>query len=159
MKLERVISGGQTGADRAGLIAARAAGIATGGWMPKGFRALDGGRPEFAELYGIREHTSDRYPPRTALNVKDSDATLRFATDWDSPGERLTLELCERYGRPHFEVTPGNSTTPANVVDWIERAGVRVLNVAGNSARTSPRIEAFAVAFLTEVFQLLRAAD
>ncbi len=159
MKLERVISGGQTGADRAGLIAARAAGIATGGWMPKGFRALDGARPEFAELYGIREHTSDRYPPRTALNVKDSDATLRFAIDWDSPGERLTLELCERYGRPHFEVTPGDSPAPTDVVDWLIQTGARVLNVAGNSARTSPGIEAFAITFLAEVFQLLRDAD
>ncbi|VTR95901.1 Uncharacterized protein OS=Pelobacter propionicus (strain DSM 2379) GN=Ppro_0225 PE=4 SV=1: MoCo_carrier [Gemmata massiliana] len=156
MELERVISGGQTGADRAGLIAARAAGIATGGWMPKGFRALDGTHPEFAALYGVREHASDRYPPRTALNVKDSDATLRFATDWDSPGERLTLELCERYGRPHFEITPDDSTTPADVADWIRQSGVRILNVAGNSARTSPGIEAFTIAFLAEVFQLLR---
>ena len=100
MILERVISGGQTGADRAGLAAAKAAGIATGGWMPKGFRALDGPHAEFAAIYGIQEHTSDRYPPRTALNVKESDATLRFATDCNSPGEVLTLQMCKRYGKP-----------------------------------------------------------
>ena len=159
MKLERVISGGQTGADRAGLVAARSAGIATGGWMPKGFRALDGARPEFADLYGVREHASDRYPPRTALNVKESDATLRFATDWDSPGEKLTGELCERYGRPHFAVAPDASIAPADVVDWLVRNNVRVLNVAGNSERTAPGIEAFVTAFLAEVFRLLRAPD
>ena len=93
--LERVISGGQTGADRGALAAAKAAGIPTGGWMPAGFRALDGEHPEFAELYGVREHADPRYPPRTALNVKESDATLCFATDWDSPGEVLTRRMCE----------------------------------------------------------------
>ena len=157
MLLDRVISGGQTGADRAALAAAKAAGVATGGWMPKGFRAQDGPRPEFAELYGVREHASDRYPPRTALNVKESDATLRFATDWDSPGEVLTLQLCERYGRPQVEVTPGGAISPADVAEWLARNNVRVLNVAGNAERTSPGIEAFVTAFMAEVFRLLRA--
>src|SRR5215218_8279904 len=106
MRLERVISGGQTGADRAALVAARAAGIPTGGWMPKGFRAHDGEHPDFAERYGVLELTSTRYPPRTALNVKESDATLRFATDWNSSGEVLTLELCLRMKKPHLAVTP-----------------------------------------------------
>ena len=159
MQLERVISGGQTGADRAGLVAARAAGIPTGGWMPKGFRAQDGPRPEFAELFGVKEHASARYPPRTALNVKESDATLRFATDWNSPGEVLTQRMCERYGRPHLEVSPGDATAPADVAEWLVRNNVRVLNVAGNTERTSPGIGAFVTAFLGEVFRLLRDAD
>jgi hypothetical protein len=156
MILERVISGGQTGADRAGLAATKPAGIATGGWMPKGFRAQDGSHPEFAELYGIQEHASDRYPPRTALNVKESDATIRFATDWSSPGEVLTLEMCERYGKPQLEVTPGGQVSPADVAAWLVENNVRVLNVAGNAERTSPGIEAFVVAFMMEVFRILR---
>ncbi len=156
MQLERVISGGQTGADRAALVAAKAAGIATGGWMPRGFRAHDGLRPEFADLYGVREHASERYPPRTALNVKESDATLKFATEWDSPGEVLTRRMCERYGRPQLEVTPGGDVTPSDVAAWLVRTGVRVLNVAGNAERTSPGIEAFVITFMTEVFGLLR---
>jgi|SRR5579883_2362442 len=155
MPLKRVISGGQTGADRAALAAAKAAGIPTGGWMPKGFRALDGARPEFAELYGVQEHMSDRYPPRTALNVKDSDATIRFATAWDSAGEVLTLNMCERYSKPHLDVTPGEKVTPADVAAWILANDIRVLNVAGNTERTSPGIEAFVTAFLSEVFRLL----
>ena len=159
MVLERVISGGQTGADRAALSAAKAAGIATGGWMPKGFRAHDGPRPEFAELYGVHEHASTRYPPRTALNVKESDATLRFATDWDSPGEVLTQRMCDRYHKPHLDVSPGGTLTPADVANWIVQTGVRVLNVAGNAERTSPGIETFVTAFLSEVFGLLRAAE
>ena len=159
MYIQRIISGGQTGADRAALVAAKAAGIATGGWMPKGFRAQDGPRPEFATLYGIREHASDRYPPRTALNVKESDATLRFATDWDSPGEVLTSRMCSRYGKPQLEVTPGGELTPEVVAEWIVRNNVRVLNVAGNTERTSPGIETFVSNFLAEVFRLLRASS
>jgi hypothetical protein len=159
MILERVISGGQTGADRAALAAAKATGIATGGWMPKGFRAQDGPRPEFATMYGVQEHASDRYPPRTALNVKESDATLRFATDWDSPGEALTLQMCERYGKPRLEVTPGGDLTPADVAAWLAGNNVRVLNVAGNTERISPGIEAFTVAFLAEVLRVLRERE
>lgn len=157
MRLERVISGGQTGADRGGLIAAKAAGLRTGGWMPKGFLAHDGLRPELADLYGVQEHDSPKYPPRTALNVKESDATIRFATDWKSPGEVLTLKLLERYGRPHFAVTPGGSETPAAAAAWLARHAPRVLNVAGNSERTSPGIEAFVTAFLADVFAQLAA--
>ena len=155
MRLERVISGGQTGADRGGLAAAKAAGFQTGGWMPKGFRAHDGLCPEMAAFYGMQEHDSPRYPPRTALNVKESDATLRFATDWESPGEALTLKLLERYGRPHFAVTPGGTETPADVVAWLAHHAPRVLNVAGNSERTSPGIHAFVAVFLAEVFARL----
>jgi hypothetical protein len=155
VNLERVISGGQTGADRGALAAARAAGIRTGGWMPAGFLAHDGKHLEFAELYAMRETDSDRYQVRTALNVREADATLRFATDWDSPGEVLTLALCEEQGRLCLDVTPGGPLTPADVAEWIARTGVWVLNVAGNSERTSPGIEEYVVGFLGEVFRLL----
>ncbi len=159
MALERVISGGQTGADRAGLIAARAAGIPTGGWMPRGFRAHDGDHPEFAALYGMQEMSSHRYPPRTTMNVKESDGTLRFATDWDSPGEVLTLALCEKHKKTHCDVTPSGDRSPADVIEWISANNIRVLNVAGNAERTSPGIQEWVEEFLGEVFRLLRLAD
>lgn len=156
MQLERVISGGQTGADRAGLIAARAMGISTGGWMPLGYRADDGDHPEFAQRFGLLEMPTRRYPPRTAMNVKESDGTLRFAAHWDSPGEILTLKLCTRHGKPYLDVTPGGRVSPADAAAWIAENGIRVLNVAGNSERSSPGIEDEAVEFLTAVFQMLR---
>lgn len=156
MLLERVISGGQTGADRAALIAARAAGIPTGGWMPAGFLAHDGNHPHFAELFGMRETASANYQPRTALNVKEADATLRFATVWGSPGEVLTLSLCREHGKPHLDVNPwGGEVNPEEVARWIAATGARVLNVAGNSERTSPGIQESVVEFLGEVFALL----
>ncbi|MCE9563754.1 MAG: putative molybdenum carrier protein [Planctomycetes bacterium] len=155
MALARVISGGQTGADRAGLIAARQAGIPTGGWMPSGFLAHDGTHPEFAEKYGIRETTSNQYPPRTALNVQEADATLRFATDWNSPGETLTLKLCLEHQKPCYDVCLRGNRMPEEVAEWIVATGVRVLNVAGNSERRSPGIEEYVVGFLGDVFRLL----
>lgn len=155
MFLERVISGGQTGADRAGLAAARAAGLATGGWMPRGFLAHDGPHPEFAERYGLRETASDRYRPRTAMNVQHSCGTVRFATVWDSPGELLTLAMCRKYRNPHLDITPGGPVTPAAVAAWVGEYRIRVLNVAGNSERTSPGIEEVVAEFLGAVFRLL----
>ena len=156
MILEQVISGGQTGADRAGLIAAKAMGIATGGWMPFGFLAFDGEHPEFAELYGMTEMASRRYPPRTAMNVLHSDGTLRFATNWNSPGEWLTAKLCEQYGKPYLDVTLGGEISPVDVMRWLTNKNIRVLNVAGNSERTSPGIEEHVILFLDRAFQMLR---
>ena len=73
MKLVKIVSGGQCGADENALKAAKAAGLQTGGWLPNGSRTLDGPRPDLLTEYGMQEHTSPLYPPRTELNVKDSD--------------------------------------------------------------------------------------
>lgn len=153
--LTKIISGGQTGADRSGLIVAKAFGLKTGGWMPKGFLAQDGLKPEFAELYNIVEHSSPLYPPRTRLNVRDSDATVRFATNWESSGERLTLKEIKLAKKPHFDVNILGSTSPQELADWIIENKVETLNVAGNSERTSPEIGEFVVAFLSQTLELL----
>src|SRR3954447_21659974 len=78
--LDKIISGGQSGADQAGWRAAKAFGIPTGGFMPRGFRTEDGPRPDFAELYGAVAMETESYPARTEANVRDSDATLWFGT-------------------------------------------------------------------------------
>lgn len=155
MVLRKLISGGQTGADRAALFAAKAAGIKTGGWMPYGFLANDGEHPDFAERFGMMEMDSRRYPPRTAMNVKESDGTLRFATKWDSPGELLTLKLCQKYRKPFLDVTPGSSLLPNEVAAWLVANRIGILNVAGNAEQTSPGIHEFVVEFLADVFQLM----
>jgi hypothetical protein len=155
MALVKVISGGQTGADRAALFAARAAGLKTGGWMPLGFLANDGMHPEFAERYGMAELSSKRYPPRTAKNVQESDGTLRFAKHWDSPGELLTLKLCEKHQKPVLDITPGGEITPDDVAAWIAANNIRVLNVAGNAEQTAPGTHDFVVEFLEAVFRVL----
>ena len=73
--------------------------------MPAGFRTARGGRPEYAELYGVCCTATDDYVPRTTLNVRESDATVRFAWDWYSRGERATLRALYRAGKPFYDVT------------------------------------------------------
>lgn len=159
MILRRVISGGQTGADRAGLIAAKACGILTGGWMPKGFIALDGHHPKFAELYDMLEHKSDKYPQRAKLNIVESEGTVRFASHWASATEKLSLKELLKSERPYLDVETGPDAklTPEDLAKWLKEKKIRVLNVAGNAEESSMGIEAKVVDFLTQTFKILQA--
>lgn len=152
--IEKVISGAQNGADIGGLVAARRHGIPTGGWMPRGFATLDGPRPGYAALYGVREHSSPRYPPRTYQNVLDSDGTIRFAADFSSPGEICTLKAIDRYDRPHFDVSLRDVDPDSlrRCVAWLAEHAIRVLNVAGNTERTHPGCQAKVEYYLGKVF-------
>ncbi len=134
MKIERIVSGGQTGADRAGLDAAKALGIPTGGTAPKGWRIClpdgsDGTDPTLAEL-GLVEHRSREYPPRTRQNVADSDGTVWFGYA-ESPGGKLTITTCKELGKPCL----ADPVRIGEFLDWLKENNIRVLNVAGN--RTS----------------------
>jgi hypothetical protein len=151
----KVISGAQTGADRAALEAAKACGLETGGWMPQDYRAQDGNHPEFAELYNIQEHKDWRYPGRTRQNVEDADATIRFASKWSSPGEKLTLRYIKTFSKPHLDIDITKPPSPTMVVNWIESQNIKVLNVAGNAEKTSPGIQAFVRDYLECVFGFL----
>lgn len=138
--IEKIISGGQDGADVAGLRAAVRLGIPTGGWMPAGYRTARGGRPEYAELYGVRCTATEDYPARTALNVMEADATVRFAWDWKSRGERVTLRAIRKHGKPYTDITIRRqedgatdfNRLPSELRYWLR--DVQVLNVAGNSS-------------------------
>lgn len=153
----KIISGGQTGADRGALIAAKDLGFQTGGWMPKGFLAHDGHHPEFAVLYGMRETDSPKYPPRTALNVKESDATIRIAMFFNSPGELLTKKMIEQYNKPSFDINPlDSSICPEMVAEWIMEQEAKTINVAGNSEKTANGITEFTIAYMTEILSQLR---
>ena len=128
--LTKVISGGQTGADRAGLDAARDFGLETGGTAPKGWRICnpdgsDGSDPTLADL-GLLEHWSREYPLRTKQNVADSDGTVWFGHQ-DSPSGKLTIGTAQKLRKPWL-INPSSG----ELRDWLERVQVRVLNVAGN---------------------------
>lgn len=104
----------------------------------------------------MREHESPQYPPRTALNVRDSDVTIRIATNFESPGEKLTLKMIRQYGKEHFDVDPmDESLMPEQIVEWIRDNNAKVINVAGNSERSSPGITDFATAIMFNVLELL----
>lgn len=134
MKLQRIISGGQTGADRAALDAAIALGIAYGGWCPKGGRAEDYPTPPGLLLHYpfLKEAVSPVPATRTTLNVKDATATLILSSGdmASSPGTELTLRTAEELGRPVFIVRPRDSAKAAR--DFIKtHAAGGILNVAG----------------------------
>jgi hypothetical protein len=157
---EKIISGGQTGADRAGLIAAARSGIATGGWIPRGFRTLAGPDPELAARFGLREHPSEDYPERTELNVRISDGTIRFAAKWESKGMLCTLKFIRRHHKPFLDVDMKQPRPVEEVVAWIRREGIKTLNVAGNSEPKSRKalasgITAFVLDYLGRVFEAL----
>lgn len=151
----KVISGGQVGADIAGLRAAKALGIETGGWMPKGWKARDGKHPEYAELYGMHQHPySYKYPPRTMMNVIYSDGTIRFATDFFSAGERCTLRCISKLQKPYFDIDLNDIGSKGlrlfQAIQWIRAHNIQILNVAGNA---NPEIELTVEFFLTEILK------
>lgn len=134
--LEKIISGGQTGADQAGLQAAVSLGLKTGGTAPPGFKTDIGPLPNLGTIYGLVEGRPDphTYPRRTRQNVKDSDGTVWFGYV-NSPGGRVTKSAARTYAKP-FLVNP----TPSDLLEWLIEKQIRVLNVAGNRERTNPGI-------------------
>lgn len=147
----KIQSGAQTGADVAGLDAGLALGFETGGCMPKGFRTLEGPRPDYVQKYGVKEHHQSAYPGRTFLNVKESDATLRFARYFESPGELCTMKAIKQYDKPWYDVHFGTYDYD-EVRAWLKKHDVKVLNIAGNSEQTAPGIYQFTYDYLMELF-------
>lgn len=156
--MKKVISGGQTGADRAGLIAAKAAGLETGGWMPLGHKAEDGHHPEYEEEYNVQAHSSPMYPPRTRLNASKSDGTIRFAADWTTRGEILTLNEVNRAKKPYIDIDINKPRPIDEVITWLCAYGIKTLNVAGNAESRAPGIQQFTADYLTKVFKALQEA-
>jgi hypothetical protein len=132
---ERIVSGGQTGVDRAALDVALALGLDCGGWCPKGRLAEDGRLPE---RYPLVETPSGEYPQRTEWNVRDSDGTLILYRAVLTGGSALTARLCERYDRPCLALDLSSSPDPLAVREWIASNQIRVLNVAGPRGGDSP---------------------
>jgi len=154
--LRKVISGGQNGVDQAGLRAAKLVGYETGGTAPKGYRTLDGPNLDLRDIFGLTEHWSEAYPPRTEANVKQSDGTIRIARKIDSSGERLTLRYVQKHGRPHFDIHEDHPPTVERLVEWLANYNIETLNVAGNSEQTAPGIHDFALNFLLKAFRLVK---
>ena len=149
--LDKLISGGRTGADQAAWRAALTFGVPTGGWMPLGFRTEDGPRPEFAGRYGAAELPTDSDPER---NVQDSDATLWFGETTTSGAQR-TVRACQKFGKACMPVYPDASFEPSHVASWIAENRIGTLNVAGNSEGEEPGIGERVERFLAQVLQQL----
>ena len=143
-----IVSGGQTGVDRAALVVALELGIPCRGWCPKDRRAEDG---PIDSRYPLTETPTATYEERTERNVRDSDGTLVLRGERASPGTELTMELAARLGKPHFVVDLFDDPDVAAVRWWAEENGVCVLNVAGPRASQSPGIYERARDFLRGV--------
>lgn len=135
MKITKVISGGQTGADQGGLYAAHDVGIPTGGWAPKDWVTEIGPNPELMQFFGLKESSGD-YSVRTRQNVDDADLTIIVAGGLSS-GSLLTFNYCQRTGKPVYHVLP--TELSIKIPDVIEMLLIYapeqrdfVLNVAGN---------------------------
>lgn len=145
--IERVVSGGQTGVDRAALDVAMALGIPCGGWCPKGRKAEDG---VLDARYPLRETPSDGYVERTTWNVRDSDGTLILTRSALSGGTAQTVEDARRLGKPHLVVDLSRPLPIEAVRGWIRTNRIRVLNVAGPRESKDPGIHRAALEFLKD---------
>lgn len=138
--IEKIVSGGQTGADRAALDVAIRLGIPHGGWVPKGRKTEDGRLPQ---KYDLKEAPSLSYAQRTEMNVIDSDGTL-IVTHGRLRGEAaLTQKLAKKHNRPCFHMNLKKTMehkTSEIVRFWIDARNIKILNVAGSRASTDPKI-------------------
>ena len=151
MRLEKIISGGQTGADRAALDVAAERGLQAGGWVPRGRLAEDGPIP--LQYAGLVETESSDPAVRTLRNVRDSDATLIVSHGPPAGGSLLTLEAARRIRKPmlHLDVQQlAPDRAAAQLLEWLAAVDPAVLNVAGPRASED-------VTIFTAVTALLRA--
>ena len=162
-----LVSGGQTGADRAALDFAIAQNLRHAGYCPAGRRAENGPIPA---RYNLAETKTTGYPERTRKNVQLGDATVIFSSRslaalrriQRGSGSALTVRECERQGKPfvvlaHF---PDQAADAAELKDFLHAHSPRVLNVAGHAESKTPGIHAHVLAVLASVAaDLPRAAD
>ncbi len=152
----KIISGGQTGADRGGLDAAIEAGIPHGGWCPKGRKAEDGGIPE---KYQLQEMKSADYLKRTEQNIIDSDCTVIFTYGPPTGGSKRTVGFCEKHKKPCLCIDLSHSDDHSAFshlhnflsnkrggiicpgVEYLQVPPAPVLNVAGSRESKSPGIQ------------------
>ena len=136
--ITRLVSGGQTGVDRAALDAALDLGLPCGGWCPRGRLAEDG---PIDPRYPLQETPTAEYPQRTAWNVRDSDGTLVLTRGRPRGGTALTVALAREQGRPVLVLDLSRRPDPDRVVEWARAEAVSVLNVAGPRESQQPGIQ------------------
>lgn len=135
--VRKIIAGGQTGADSAGLDWAISHGLAHGGWCPRGRRCEDG---VIDARYQLRETRSSGYLERTELNVVEADATVIFTLDERLSGGSLkTEQFALRHGKPVLHFRPGVHLR--HLANFLEKHQVYCLNVAGSRASKAMGIQ------------------
>lgn len=135
-----IVTGGQSGVDRAALDVALALDLPVRGWCPKDRLAEDGRIPE---RYPLQESASEDPALRTELNAWDSDGTLVLSKGLPKDGTPLTEEVAKRYGRPFLYIDLDAEPTDATVTEfrrWVEDNKIRILNVGGPRESHQPGV-------------------
>lgn len=158
MRIKKIISGGQTGVDRAALDFAIKNGIPHGGWVPKGRIAEDG---IILEQYHMQEAPTEDYERRTELNIVNSHGTLIISHGELGGGSALTQKFAETHQKPclHINLTAMPDFRAAiDIKRWIKQHDIQILNIAGPRASKDAGIYDAAMKILEAVF-LLRVMD
>lgn len=153
-KIRKIISGGQTGADRAAFDFALEKVIEIGGFVPKDRLAEDGRIPE--KYTNLQETERDDTGRRTELNVKNSDATLIVSNGELQGGSKLAAEFAEKYRKPFMHVDLSNLKLGEAVKEtrrWLDSIKCKTLNVAGARASEDAEIYAKTKEFLSALFE------
>lgn len=151
--ISKIVSGAQTGVDRAALDVALELSVPCGGWCPRGRRAEDGLLPP---RYVLQETPLADYAQRTEWNVRDSDGTLILYEGTMSGGTALTADLAARYRKACLAVDLGQEVPVEWVASWLWERGIQVLNVAGPRESQSPGIYERARNFLRVLLRHLQ---
>jgi hypothetical protein len=136
----KIISGGQTGADRAALDFAIRHKIPYDGWVPKGRKTEDGTLPE---KYNLQEMPTGQYSKRTEKNVLDSDGTLIISHGLLTGGSALTTSFAELHRKPwiHIDLEMASYSEAARTIqEWVGRNGIKTMNIAGPRESKDPMI-------------------
>jgi hypothetical protein len=152
--LEKIYSGGETGANQGAWRAARMYGVATGGWMAVHFMTAAGPRGAFADLYGAVELPAGSSATPTTQNVQGSDGTVWFG-ETTTADAQATVAACRQSGKPCMLVYPAASFLPEHIATWIVENQITTLNVAGNREGEEPGIGDRVERFLAEVLDRL----
>ena len=130
MLIKKIISGGQTGVDRAALDIAIELGIPYSGFCPKGRRAEDGIIPS---KYDLIEIDSIEYTDRTIKNIECSEGTLILHIDIISNGTALTKEYCIQKDIPVMKINilGEKKLSRLNFIHWLRENSIDILNIAG----------------------------
>jgi hypothetical protein len=156
MSALRIVSGGQTGVDRAALEWALANGVSHGGWCPKGRKAEDGIIPA---RFGLLETDSENYAIRTRRNVQEADGTVIFSRHLLlTGGTKFTADVAGEVAKPLLRLIPsiGIEEAAARLRTFLREHDVRVLNVAGPRASEEPALGTFVQAVLARALEFPR---
>jgi len=156
-RVSKIVSGGQTGVDRAALDLCLELGIPCGGWCPKGRLAEDG---MIAEVYPLSETPEADVSQRTEWNVRDSDGTLILSKGKPADGTPLTEECAIKYTRPLLSLDLTDTPDIPSFLSWLEEYNIKVLNIAGPRESHDPGyVYERAYVFLKVFLEKLKSVD